>query len=162
VEIEFAWEPLLYGIDDGSGGIVFALLDTSDYGAADDAATYTVEGTYTSAAGRSRPARLFFKDGELIKVIGFTGPVGAGAPRAITLRQGDSFTITHQIIELNSDNPELGETIRREEGETLLFSGTPWTVTEFVAPTGDYVLGIQAEDMDGNRYESYTSVTVDE
>jgi hypothetical protein len=162
VEIEFEWEPLLYGIDDGSGGIVFALLDTSDYGAADDAATYTVEGVYTSASGRSRPARLFFKDGELIKVIGFTGPAGAGAPRAITPRQGDSFTITHQIIELNSDNPELGETLRREDGETLLFSGTPWTVTEIVAPTGDYVLGIQAEDMDGNRYESYTSVTVDE
>ncbi len=162
VDIEFEWEPILYGIDDGSGSLVFALLDPQDYGKADEAVTYTVEGVYTFASGKTRDARLFFKEGELIKVLGFDGSKSIGAPSVITPKKGDSFTIWNLKIALYSDDPDKEIEYYYEEGETLDFIGKPWTVVSYQAPTGDYVVGIEAQDMDGNYYENYANITVDE
>ena len=162
VDIEFDWEPILYGIDDGSESLVFALLDPQDYGKADEAATYTVEGVYTFASGKTRDARLFFKEGELVKVLGFDGTKTIGAPSVITPQSGDSFTIWHLKIALYSDDASKDVEYYYEEGETLNFTGKPWAVYEYQANTGDYVVGIQADDMAGNRYENYTVLTVEE
>ncbi len=162
VAIEYEWEPVIYGIDDGDGdGVSFALLTPQDYGATDDYATYTVDGMYTFASGERRYAQLFFKGGELIKVLGFSGQGPRGAPRVITPRAGDSFTVYNEYIRLNSDSDADVEYFR-EEGSTLTFGNGPWTVEYLTAPAGDYVLGIQAEDLDGNLYEAYTTVTVNE
>jgi hypothetical protein len=162
VEIEFEWAPVVYGISDGSGGVQFALLMPEEYGDTDEAATYTVEGDYTFANGGTRFARLFFRDGELQKVVGFMAQGGAGAPRVITPRAGDSFTIQHQVILLKSDEPDAPVEYVREQGATLTFGDEPWTIEEVPGPAGDYVLGVQAEDLDGNLYEAYTTVTVNE
>ncbi|NJN19551.1 MAG: hypothetical protein HC822_26560 [Oscillochloris sp.] len=162
VLIEYEWEPIIYGIDDGVGdGVSFALLAPEDYGAADDSATYSVDGMYTFASGEQRYARLSFKDGELLKIVAFSGQSAQGAPRVIAARSGDSFTIYDQYILLNSDSDDPEE-YYQEEGATLTFGDEPWSVEVLTAPTGDYVLGIQAEDLDGNLYEAYTSVFVNE
>lgn len=162
VAVEVEWAPVLYGIADGSGGVEFALMAPEEYGATDEASTYMVEGEYSFAGGGTRYARLFFKDGELVKVVGFKGRDGAGSPRVITPKPGDSFTLLHQLIMLNSDDPNGSEEYVSERGATLTFGDEPWTVEEVTAPTGNYVLGVQAEDLDGNLYEAYTLVTVNE
>ena len=158
--LEYDWEPVSYGISDGST-TQFALFEPADYGDSDDSSTYTVKGIYSFADGGSRDAQLFFKDSELVKVLGFTDQGGAGAPREITPQTGDTFTVQNQLIRLNSDN-DLPEEYFTEDGATITFGDTNLTLESLTAPAGDYVLGVQAEDMDGNLYESYTTVTVDE
>lgn len=162
IEIEFEWEPILYSIDDGRGSVAAVLLDPQDYGTTRGYPTYTVEGRYTSANGKSREARLFFKKGELIKVLSLGNSRSASTPRVITPRAGDTFTIYNLIIDVHSDDENTPVEYRYEEGDTLTFGDTKWSISEFTAPTGDYVVGIQADDMDGNRYENYTVITVDE
>jgi clostripain len=162
IEIEFEWEPLLYSIDDGRGSVAAVLLDPQDYGTTRGYPTYTVEGRYTSANGKSREARLFFKKGELLKVLSLGNSRAASTPRVITPRAGDTFTIYNLIIDLYSDDENKPVEYRYEEGDTLTFGDTKWSIAEFTAPTGDYVVGIQADDMDGNRYENYSVITVDE
>jgi hypothetical protein len=162
VLIEFEWEPIVYGINDGSGtGVRFALLQPQDYGASGENSTYSVDGIYTSAEGKQRYARLLFKDGALVKLLGFSGQSAQGSARVISPRPGDSFTVYDQYILLNSDSDEPEE-YYQEEGATLSFGTEPWSVDVLTAPAGDYVLGIQAEDLDGNLYEAYTVVTVNE
>jgi hypothetical protein len=162
VAIEYEWEPIIYGIDDGDGdGVSFALLTPQEYGDTDESSTYTVDGMYSFAGGERRYAQLYFKDGELLKVLGFSGQSAQGAPRVITPRAGDSFTVYDQYIRLNSDSDADVEYFR-EEGATLSFGNGPWSVETLTAPAGDYVLGVQAEDLDGNLYEAYGSVTVNE
>jgi hypothetical protein len=162
VAIEYDWEPIIYGIDDGDDdGVSFALLTPEEYGDTDESATYTVDGMYRFASGERRYAQLFFKDGELLKVLGFSGQSPQGAPRVITPRAGDSFTVYDQRIRLNSDSDAEAEYFQ-EEGATLSFGDEPWTVEVLTAPAGAYVLGVQAEDLDGNLYEAYEIVTVNE
>jgi hypothetical protein len=161
VEVEYEWEPIVYGIDDGEG-VKFALLMPDDYGDTDEAVTYTVDGRYTFAKGGTRRAQLSFKDGDLVKVVGFTGSAGAGAPRVITPRKDDTFTIVHTVIKLYSDQPDREVEYTEEDGETITFRKAGWSVAELPAPAGDYVVGVQATDMDGNLYESYGTVTVNE
>lgn len=162
IEIEFEWEPILYSIDDGRGSVAAVLLDPQDYGTTRGYPTYTVEGRYTSANGKSREARLFFKKGELLKVLSLGNSRSASTPRVITPRAGDTFTIYNLIIDLHSDDENAPVEYRYEEGDTLTFGDTKWSIAEYTAPTGDYVVGIQADDMDGNRYENYSVITVDE
>jgi hypothetical protein len=160
VAIDYDWTPVRYGINDGSS-TQFALFAPSDYGAADDSATYTVRGSYRFVDGDTRPAQLFFKDSALVKVLGFSPQGAASAPRVITPQAGDSFTIENRLIRLHSDSGGVKEEVR-EPGATITFGDTPVTLEEIAAPPGSYVLGVQAEDMDGNLYEAYTTITVDQ
>jgi hypothetical protein len=85
--LEFEWEPIVYYISDGEDSVA-ALLTPASYGAAAEEAEFTVDGTYTLATGESRYARLFFRDGVLRQVFGFTGNGTAGAPREIHPQTG--------------------------------------------------------------------------
>nr|WP_044200565.1 clostripain-related cysteine peptidase [Oscillochloris trichoides] len=159
VEFSYDWEPVRYGINDGNQTI-FALFEPWDYG--DEVATYVVRGTYTFSDGNSRPAQLFFKDYELIKVLGFSPQGEASAPSEIRPQDGDTFTVENQIILLHSDDPDAEEEYITVPGSSVTFGTQPLSMEEMIAPAGDYVLGVQAEDMDGNIYETYTSVFVNE
>ncbi len=152
VEIEYEWSPKAFGIDDGNG-VKFALLMPDDYGDTNDAVTYSVDGHYTFAGGDTRYAQLFFKEGELVSVLGYTGDDGTGAPRAITPQPGDSFTILHTLIKLHSDDPDAEVEYITQEGDTVTFGDNGLKVADVAAPAGSYVLGVQAEDADGNSYE---------
>ncbi len=159
VPIDYEWAPVVFGINDGTT-VEFALFQPDDYGAADEDVTYAVEGTYTFASGASRYAILYFTAGELESVYGFTNPDGSGAPREITPNPGDTFTILDQYLLLQEDSDEVE--LVSADGATVTFGEENFTLEELPAPPGEYVVGIIAEDLDGNPYEEYIDVTVTE
>lgn len=154
--VGFDWEPVVYAISDGEISIR-TLFSPERYG---DEPTYTVEGIYTFGNGSpDRYARLFFRDGVLAQVFGFTGTglTGTGAPREITPQPGDQFTVLEQGYYLADDAEE--ENYSGEVG-TLTFGAEPFYIEETPAPSGNYVVGILAEDLDGNVVESYEGLFV--
>lgn len=154
--VEFEWAPILFTISDGTN-TVEALLEPDEYGASPEETTYTVEGIYTFAgSNEQRYAILVMSNGELIQVLGFSDEDETGAIHEITPQAGDTFTILEQWIPLAEDEEE----IIVQEGGTLVFGEQNVVWQEVVAPAGEYVLGLIAEDLDGNLYESFTVVTV--
>jgi len=157
--LEFEWEPLMFAIADGVDFIV-ALFTPQEYGASPEEATYTVDGIYTYAdGGESRDARLYFRDGVLVQVFGFTGERGTGAPREIIPRPGDSFTVLERWLDLG----ERGEVMQvsKQEGGTLVFGDRVFAWEELDAAPGEYVVGFIVEDLDGNTLEVYEQVHVE-
>jgi hypothetical protein len=156
--LEFEWEPIVFAISDGSKSAV-ALLQPNSYGATPEEAVYTVDGLYTFAgSGETRRARLYFSDGLLRQVYGFTGQEATGAPREIIPQTGDSFT----ILELWYDLDTQGKVVEtaRQEGETLTFGNQTFTWVELDAAVGDYIVGFIVEDLDGNSQAVFEQVTV--
>ncbi len=102
-----------------------------------------------------------YYDGDLVykRTIGFSGAGGTGAPRAITPRAGDTFTILEQWIEADEDGNEV---TNEYPGETLTFQGTPFEVIAYEGYPGDYSLSITATDLNGNEVTEYAAVTVTE
>jgi hypothetical protein len=81
--MEFEWEPLMFAISDGVDSVL-AMMTPQSYGATPEEAVYTVDGIYAYAdGGESRCARLYFQDGVLRQIFGFTGQGDTGAPREI-------------------------------------------------------------------------------
>ena len=163
--LEFEWEPLMFAISDGRESVV-ALLEPLRYGVSPEDAIYTVEGIYAYGDGaESRYARLLFRDGLLRQVIGFTSEGDlvaegvAGAAREILPQSGDTFTVLEKWLDLDEQGSVVD--VAREEGGTLQFGDQAFAWEELDAAVGEYVIGIIAEDLDGNSYESYTSVSVE-
>ena len=123
-----------------------------------EAAVYTVDGIYTYASGESRHARLYFRDGLLRQVFGFTGEDGVGAPREIHPETGDRFTVLEQWLDLDTQGRVVNQA--SEAGETLTFGEETFTWQELDAAPGAYVVGVLIKDLDGNQYEAYTTIEV--
>ena len=157
--MEFEWEPIVFAISDGVDSVV-ALFKPEMYGATFEDAVYSVDGTYTYASGgESRYARLYFSDGVLRQVFGFTGEAGIGAPREITPSAGDTFTVLDKWLDLDaSGNP--GGTVSLAGG-TLTFGDAMFTWEELDAAQGVYVVGFVVQDLDGNSTETLDVVTVE-
>ena len=154
--VAYEWEPVVYAISDGTTAIR-TLFSPETYG---EEPTYVVAGTYLFADGSAdRYARLFFRDGELAQVFGFlgSGALGTGAPREIRPQPGDQFTVMEQGFHLAADAPD--ESYSAAIG-TLTFGDTRFTIEATAAPSGNYVVGVIAEDLDGNQVESYESLFV--
>ncbi len=156
--VEFAWEPLMFAIEDGTNRVTVALQPES-YGATYEETVYTIDGIYTYTDGEQRPARLYFRDGVLQQVMGFTGDGTAGAPREITPEIGDTFTVQEQWLDLDSSGRVTQRAV--EPGGTLTFGEEPMRWVELDAAVGDYVVGFIVEDLDGNKQEVYTQVRVE-
>ncbi len=157
--IEFEWEPLMFAINDGQKNAL-ALFTPETYGASADEAVYTVDGVYTYAAdGEQRSARLYFSNGVLQQVFGFSGQGTSGAPREIIPQKGDQFTITERWMDLNSNGKV--KKVTTQQGETLTFGEETFKWEELDAAPGEYVLGFIVKDLDGNSAEVYESVTVE-
>jgi hypothetical protein len=157
--MEFEWEPLMFAINDGVD-FVLALFTPQSYGASPEDATYTVDGIYTYAdGGESRYARLYFRDGMLRQVFGFTGEGGTGAPREIIPQPGDAFTVLEKWMDLD----QRGKVVQvvRQEGGTLTFGDQMFAWEELDAAPGEYIVGFIVEDLDGNAYEVYEEVIVE-
>ncbi|MCI0394567.1 MAG: clostripain-related cysteine peptidase [Chloroflexi bacterium] len=158
VQIEWEWLPVVYGIDDGTN-VAYALFYPEVFGASPEENIYSVDGVYTfTDSGEQRYARLYFRFGELIKVVGFTGEEGSGAPREITPQIGDEFTVLDQYIVTDISTEE--EDFFSVEGDTLVFGAENFTWVELPAPGGYYWIGFIAEDLDGNYYEWYELIEV--
>ena len=120
---------------------------------------YSVAGTYLYAdGGETRPARLYFRNGELQQVFGYTGSADASAPREIVPSVGDQFTIQHPWMDLNAQG--LVEATRTQDGGTLTFGEEPFTWVDEIAPAGTYLVGLVIEDLDGNRQQAYGQIEV--
>ncbi len=157
--LDFEWEPIVFAIDTGSDSVV-AHLNPEVYGASAEEAVYTVEGIYTYAdSGDSRYARLYFNDGVLQQVFGYTGQNGTGAPREIIPNIGDTFTVLERWLDLD----ENGAVQRRatQESDTITFGEETFSWKTLDAAAGDYVVGFIVQDLDGNAYESFEFVTVE-
>jgi hypothetical protein len=120
-----------------------------------------VNGIYKFANGESdRYAIIYFDgDGNMMNVVGFSSTEPVGPQHEITPEKGDQFSILHQYIPM-TDNGEETETVYKEAG-ILTFGDTPWTWEEHEAAKGQYLIGIIAEDMDGNTYAEYVPVTAE-
>jgi hypothetical protein len=157
--LEFEWEPLMYAISDGVDSALAALRPES-YGASPEDAVYTVDGIYTYAdGGESRYSRLYFQDGLLRQVFGFTGQDGTGAPREIVPHTGDSFTVLEKWMDLGQGGKV--EQISAQQGDTLFFGDQMFTWEELDAAPGPYIVGFIVEDLDGNPRQVYEQLIVD-
>ncbi len=155
--LEFEWEPLVFAIDDGTQQAV-TMFQPQSYGATWEDAIYTVDGIYTYGDGEQRSAQLYFRNGALHQVFGFTGEGMTGAPREILPEPGDAFTVLEQWLDLGADG---AATPAAETGPTLTFSDQPFTWVDMNAAAGVYVVGFIVEDLDGNQYPAYTQITVE-
>ena len=157
--LKFTWEPLMFSITDGETSTL-ALLKPERYGATPEEAVYTADGTYTYAdGGESRAARLYFSNGVLQHVYGFTGDGATGAPREILPNRGDTFTIQETWLDQNGAGKPVTSTT--QAGKTLTFGDQTFQWKELDAAVGDYVVGFIVTDLDGNRYERHANVTVE-
>jgi hypothetical protein len=157
--MEFEWEPIVFAIDDGAEAVV-AHFTPQRYGVSFEQAIYAVDGIYTYAdGGESRYARLYFRDGVLRQVFGFTGEGGTGAPREIIPQTGDTFTVLEKWMDLDAQGNVTQ--VASQEGGTLTFRDQMFTWQDMDAAAGVYVVGFIVEDLDGNQYAQYTEVIVE-
>ncbi len=157
--LEFEWEPVVFGINDGQKSHV-ALFNPETYGRTWEEATYAVDGIYTYAdGGEQRYAKMYFANGEMQQVFGFTNSDGTGAPREITPQAGDTFTIIEKWLDLNTSG-QIEQT-SAEQGDTLTFGDQPFRWREMDAAAGDYLVGFIVEDLDGNPTAAYARVGVE-
>jgi hypothetical protein len=155
-DVAYDWEPTVYAVSNGAES-VRVLFAPESYG---ESPTYSVEAIYHFADGSAdRRATLFFRDGVLVRAITFTGPAtsSAGAPWEVRPKAGDSVTLLQRGYNLSDESEE--ELYSREAG-TLTFGDEPLFIEETPAPSGNYVVGVIAEDLDGNSYEAYEIVFV--
>ena len=156
--LAFNWEPIVFAISDGVDTIP-ALFSPENYGLTSEDAAYSVEGLYTFAgSGDSLNARLYFQNGNLISVYGFTGTDETGAPREITPQPGDRFTVFEKWLDLDASGV-VSQTLY-QQGATLTVGPGPFTWEELYAAQGEYIVGFIIEDLDGNQYPVYTQITV--
>ncbi len=153
--VDFDWEPTVYAISDGETSLR-VLFAPESYG---DAPTYAVNGVYHFKDGSpDKYAKLLFREGELVQIFGFTGAGtdGKGAPREIRATPGDTITLIEEGLNLADD---AQGSYNREIGD-LTFGDTTFFIEETPAPSGNYVVGIIAEDLDGQTYEQYEGLFV--
>lgn len=160
--MDFDWSPTVYFMSDGDqANDQFAFFEPEVYGATEDGDVYTVRGTFTYAKdGVEKDALMKFGgNGKMQSVFGFNNANGTGAPREITPRPGDQFTITEEWLDFDT-NPE-GEFVDYVGG-TMTFGQKPFEMAAYNAFAGDYIVGFIVEDMNGNTYEEFTGITVTE
>jgi hypothetical protein len=156
--MEFEWEPLMFAVSDGTDSVT-TLLTPRSFSASAEEAVYTVDGIYTYAdGGESRNARLYFSNGVLRQVFGFTGEGEAGAPREIIPQAGDTFTILEQWLDLDQSGKVTQLTT--QEGGTLTFGDQMFTWKELDAAPGQYIVGFIVEDLDGDSYQAFGTINV--
>ncbi len=160
IPIEMDWEPLAYVVNDGTHKQM-VVLEPDTFGAGTEDTLYKVDGIYKFANGeKDRYAMLYFDgDGNLLRVMGYNSTESNGPQHEITPEQGDKFSILQQWIPMKSEGGET-KTVYKEAG-ILTFGDTPWTWEEHPAAKGQYLIGIIAEDMDGNTYAEYVPVTAE-
>ncbi|MEJ5197874.1 MAG: hypothetical protein WHX53_03025, partial [Anaerolineae bacterium] len=155
---EFEWEPVVFAISDGKNRAE-ALFRPENFGKTRAEATYSVEGIYTFAeTGESRTARLYFRNGVLRQVFGFTGEELEGAPREIIPTPGDTFTVLERWLDLDAQGKVTK--VAYQKGKTLTFGNQPFKWKTLDAAAGDYIVGFIVEDLDGNQTAAYTQITV--
>ncbi|MDD4986542.1 MAG: clostripain-related cysteine peptidase, partial [Dehalococcoidales bacterium] len=156
--LQFTWEPVVFAISNGTTSIP-ALFKPESYGRSFEETVYVVDGIYTYGDGdEQRAARLYFVNGVLRQVFGFTGESEAGAPREITPSAGDTFTVLETWLDLDQSGEVLDTA--SQQGSTLTFGSGMFTWETFDAAVGEYAVGFVVEDLDGNQQQAITRINV--
>jgi clostripain len=160
IPIEMDWQPTSYVVNDGTHKQM-VVLEPDTFGVGTEDTIYSVNGIYKFANGESdRYAIIYFDgDGNMMNVVGFSTTEPVGPQHEITPEKGDQFSILHQYIPMTDKGGET-DTVYKEAG-ILTFGDTPWTWEEHPSAKGQYLIGIIAEDMDGNSYAEYVPVTAE-
>ena len=151
--MEFEWEPLMFAISDGAELRRGALHAASAMARRRrKPSTRWTASTPTPMVGRSRYARLYFRDGVLQAGLRLHGRGGTGSPREITPQSGDKFTVIEKWLDLD-ERGQVAQAVT-QEGGTLASAircspGRSWT-----RPPGPYVVGFIVQDLDGNEQQS--------
>lgn len=154
----YEWEPTVYTVVSGEDEAV-ALFQPEVYGKGQKDTDYVVHGIYTLAnSGAERYALMHF-DGDLNfkSIFGFQDLDGSGAPRQITPRKGDTFTVLDHWYTINDEGEWILEKI---PGETLTYTGRPFTAEAYESDPGEYVIGLIVTDLLDNATAEYVEVTV--
>lgn len=154
--LRYEWLPTVFAISDGEKEVV-TLLQPERYGASPEEAVYTADGMYTDIEGKSRYARMYFSNGQMTQVFGFTGTDPVGGMWEITPQTGDQITLIQTWLESDGSG---GYQQVNEMGETLTFGAQMFTWSELYADSGDYVIGFVVEDLDGAEQQTLGTVTV--
>lgn len=156
--LKFTWDPVVFAINDGKKSVP-ALFSPETYGAAAADTVYTVDGIYTPSGGSgARGVRLYFRDKVLRQVFTFTGNDPSGAPREVVTKPGDKFTLIEKWIDIDASGKATAPAT--QTGETLTFGDQPFRWVDMDAAAGEYVVGFNVEDLDGNPNQSFNRITV--
>ncbi len=107
---------------------------------------------------RNAHARLYFSDGVLRQVFGFTGDSDTGAPREIIPQTGDTFTLLEHWLDLDPS----GKVVKNatQEGDTLTFGDQTFTWEDLDAAAGEYVVASSSKTWTVMQLPVFTQVTV--
>jgi hypothetical protein len=155
--LKYTWTPSVFTISDGKNSAV-ALLEPMQYGASAEDAVYAADGIFTdSTSGETRYARMYFSNGQIRRIYGFTGMKPTGPLSEIIPQSGDKVTLIQTWLE-----PEGSGSYRQvtENGKTLIFSSKPFTWKQMYAAAGSYVLGFVVSDLNGNEKQVFGKVTI--
>ena len=158
--IETEWSPTVYYLNDGVDE-AYVYLEPEVFGETYEDDVYTLYGLYAPGGDDSMEQEAMIRfDGnfDLKSFWVFTGEDGTGAPREATLEEGDTFTPWLLWQEYNEDTGYWEYVYYL--GDTLNFSGEPFSIIAYDAFPGIYEVGIMAEDYDGNITESFTEITI--
>lgn len=158
--LDFEWTPNIFYISNGSEEI-FAVLEAETYAANNEDMTYLTAGWFIdSELGEERRGFIRFSgNGQMNSVWVYTNADGTGTPSEIIPTPGDTFTVVDYWLEYTS-NPD-GELIEYA-GDTITFGETPLTWTGYPPIGGTYIVGLAAEDFDGNLYFEFVPIKVTE
>jgi hypothetical protein len=161
IHINIEWQPAYFGISDGKTGY-FAFIEPDSYAATPGENIYSVKGKYTFLeSGAQQDARMFFYnygENEMRNVIGFSGSESTGITSVeINPNQGDRFQILDTWIK--RDNQGNWQT-EYHLGWEMTFGPQKFTYGLIKPMPGEFSVGIQVEDMDGNTYTEIAPVTV--
>ena len=163
IEFSVEWSPTVYMVSDGVTE-EFAAVTPDTYGLTAEDTYYTLWGTYTFAGKKDgREAFLVFDaNGKFVDAYVFSASDESSqgqAPSVISPRAGDTFTIEEEWLEF--DKNEEGE-FNYYDGGTLTYGKAGFKLNPYEGLAGNYIVGIIAEDLDGNSYENFIEVTVTE
>jgi hypothetical protein len=155
--LKYTWTPSVFAISDGQQDVV-ALLQPERYGASAQEAVYTADGIYTDAAsGEQRYARMYFSNGQMTRVFGYTGMQPTGAMSEIIPQTGDQITLVQTWLESDGSGGYKQVT---ENGKTLTFGSQMFTWKELYAASGTYVVGFVVSDLNGNEKQTLGTVHI--
>ena len=159
---DFDWEPTLYFMSDGNpANDQFAFFEPAVYGVSDLDDVYEARGIfqYAGSSRRIDAVMQFGGDGKMKNIYGFIGQDGKGAPREIIPQPGDTFTIIEEWLDFDQ-NPD-GEFVDYLGG-VMTFGSQPFEMVPYYAYSGNYILGVIAADLNGDRVAEFIEVTVTE
>ena len=160
IKVSVDWKPRFSNITDGENS-EFALLKPDQYGATPEEIQYSVKGIYIFGdTGKQRSAKMIFdSEGNMLRVLGFANKELSGAPREITPKDGDKFTILKEWARWSKVKQGTLEFVD-SSGGTLTFSTKKFHWVPVLADPSPYHVGFLVEDLDGNRYGQFTVITV--